>query len=114
MTPNANHYRMAEEAMRGHLLNPTSREKDAISAASIMMRAVATTQSWKLWDGSSKHSPSLRDLHAMEDANYALRHFKASYKGASPYNILEDGLDCLWGLPRGFLPQCTGTDRDGR
>jgi hypothetical protein len=94
---------MAEEAMRGHLLDPTSREKDAISAASIMMRAVATTQSWKLWDGSSKHIPSLRDLHAMEDANYALRHFKASYKGASPYKVLEDDLDCLRGLPRSFL-----------
>lgn len=47
----------------------------------------------------SKHTPSLRDLHAMEDANYALRHFKASHTGASPFSVLEADLLCLRGIP---------------
>lgn len=94
---------MAEEAIRGQLLDPTSKEKDAISAASIMLKAVATTQSWRFWYPDNAHIPSIPDLHAMEDANYALRHFKANHRGASPYSVLEDDLHCLWGIPRRAL-----------
>jgi hypothetical protein len=36
----------------------------------------------------------------MEDASYALRHFKASHKGASPLSVLENNLLCIHGIPR--------------
>ncbi|KAF3031149.1 hypothetical protein E8E11_000854 [Didymella keratinophila] len=90
---------MAEEAIKGRLLDPSSKEKDAISVASIMLKAVATTRSWKLWS-VRKHALSIRDLNTLEDANYALHHFKASQKGASPLSVLEDELTCLRKIPR--------------
>jgi hypothetical protein len=87
--------------LREQIPDPTSKEKDAISVASIMLKAVISTQSWMFLMGLSKNRspPSLRDLHAMEDANYALRHFKASYTGASPFSVLEDDILCLGGIP---------------
>jgi hypothetical protein len=91
--------------MRRQIPDPTSKEEDAISVASIMLKAVISNQSWNLLMpmSRSKHTPSLRDLHAMEDANYALRHLKASYTGASPFSVLEDDLLCLRGIPHSGL-----------
>jgi hypothetical protein len=91
--------------MRGQIPDPTSKEEDAISVASIMLKVVISTQSWKLLmpRGKYRDTPSLSDLHAMEDANYALRHFKASYTGASPFSVLEDDLLCLRGIPHAGL-----------
>jgi len=104
---------MAEEAISGQLLDPSSKEKDAISVASIMLKAVATTQSWKLWS-VRKHALSIRDLNTLEDANYALRHFKASHRGASPLSVLEDELTCLLGIPRQALRNAQSlTERGG-
>jgi hypothetical protein len=94
---------MAEEAIRGHILDPTSKEKDAISAASIILKAVASTEIWRLRISQREYSPSIQDLLAIEDASYALHHFKASYKGASPHSVLEDKIDCLYGMPRSAL-----------
>ena len=104
-TVKAHIYHPTEEVMRKQIPDPTSKEEDAISVASIMLKAVMSTQSWNLLmpTSRSKHTPSLRDLHAMEDANYALRHFKASYTGASPFSVLEDDLLCLRGIPHSGL-----------
>ena len=95
-------YHLTEEVLRMQIPDPTSKEEDAIAVASIMLKAVKSTQSWK-WlipERKTKQTPSLRDLHAMEDANYALRHFKASYTGATPFSVLETDLFCLRGIPQ--------------
>ena len=38
---------MAEEVIKGQLLDPSGEEKDAVSTVSIMLQTVAAIQNWK-------------------------------------------------------------------
>jgi hypothetical protein len=91
---NAHQYFVAEEAIKRQLLDPNGDNKFSISKLSIMLQAVAATQSWELWS-KPKHALSIRDLNTPYDANYALRHFKRSHRGFSPLGVLEGELTCL-------------------
>lgn len=102
---------LSEEAIRKHILNPSSTEKVAIQVASIILKTVASTQMFKIWRQKyqHKHAPTIQDLHAIEDADFALRHFKATFKGSSPCSVLKDDLDCLQGIPVNVLSNAQKT-----